>query len=81
MNLLAALATIAEAIASAASNPESAAANSHAIANSYANPFESRAGVSDVVTVCVVGPDGIIKDERSTNPTNPNSEFQKGTRP
>lgn len=69
---LAALATIAESIAAMASG--SATANSHA----SRNPFESRAGLSDVITVHVVGPDGSVKESKSTNDSN---NIQKGTRP
>ena len=68
---LAALATIAESIAAIATG---SAADPHA----SRNPFESRAGVSDVVIVHVVGPDGAVKESKSTNDS---SNAQKGTCP
>lgn len=74
MNLLSSLASFLETIADMVSNP-----GQSGITATTANPFESRAGLADVVTVHVVGPDGAVKESKSTNDSSNN--VQKGTRP
>lgn len=77
MNLLAALATIAESFAAAlATTPDDSRDG-----DSTANPFESRAGLADVVTVQVVGPDGSVKESKSTINNTHESLTRKESRP
>ena len=65
--IISALATLAESVAAALTTTPADSRDGNAATTANSNPFESRAGLADVVTVQVVGPDGSVKDSRSTD--------------
>ena len=75
--ILSALATLAESVAAALTTTPADSRDG----DSTANPFESRAGLADIVTVQVVGPDGSVKESKSTNDNAHESLTRKESRP